>query len=242
MLDLRVSSWAMNKPRPRKLRLEPSVSEGWVRRVMMRGASPNHFAEFLLERADLETWLARYEEVTPTRDSKEDRAAPVDRGHENVRRAAESRRPLEDEEGWSEDLFFDFLEVTSQIPDLEWSIALLQAYLKLGPMPSSAELQALCSFDDDSVWHQQLRIAKQRLTLQARKMGAPALFPRAKTGVGGKRQHPIEPLLFPWLRKWAETRGEGEGVVDGGGLPEPEHWGTAIRKSDQHEEEPREHR
>jgi hypothetical protein len=137
------------------------------------------------------------------------------------------RRARADNAWWSKARFFDFLEVVSSIEDLEWSLALLNAYLRLGPMPKGEDLKALCGFEDDSTWHQELRVAKQRLTLQARRMNAPGLFPRAKTA-GKQRLHPIEPELFPWLREWSQRRGAGDRVA--GKLTEPEQWGATKGK------------
>lgn len=224
--------------KPRTLRLEPAVPEEWIRRVMKQDVSPTEFAEWLLARADLDELLAEYGAQGGNWEGESRDTAQPDRTSDQVRRWTAVAQPVpEDEAGWTKESFFAFLEVVSSIRDLEWSMALLNAYLELGPLPSSEDLQAMCGFDQEYAWHQELRIAKQRLTLQARQMGAPPLFPRAKTAVGGTRLHPIEPRLFPWLKEWAEARHHAEGGIEGSGLPEPEHWGPTVKKSGKYEEE-----
>lgn len=229
--------------RPRTVRLEPSVTEEWVRRVMAQRASPNEFAEWLLSTVDLRLWLTRFQEEAASGSEKmaDNTSDEADNGAE-VRHAAplkptaSSDRGDDEEGGWSKELFFAFLEVVSSIEELEWSMALLTAYRELGPMPSSDRLQDLCGFRGDHAWQQELRIAKQRLTLQARKMDAPPLFPRAKSTSEGTRMHPIEPRLFPWLKQWLEEQARGEDGIEGGGLPQPEQWGPTIEQSDKYSE------
>lgn len=218
----------------RKAKLEPAVTEEWLREVFGHGISPNEFAEWILRSVDLEKWLSVY-----SAGGKAPRHFVKDVGNtENHGRKHSSRRPRaspdhpssQHEKGWSRHLLFDFLEYASSNPDLEWSVALLEAYVQLGPMPTSTELQALCGFEDDHAWQQELRIAKQKLTLQARKMGAPSLFPRAKTGSQGKRLHPIEPRVYTWLLEWVEDIRSNEPP-----LVIPEQWGRAIAAEEKYQ-------
>ncbi|WP_419862076.1 hypothetical protein [Candidatus Palauibacter sp.] len=100
---------------------------------------------------------------------------------------------------------------------------LLGAYVRLGAMPSSDGMRRLCGFADETTWQQALRVSKQRLTLEARRVNAPPLFPRAKSGSEGQRFHPIEPNVFRWLVEWGKQRA-GE-LSPEEAFPQPEAWG-----------------
>lgn len=226
--------------RERVVRLEPAVPEAWIAVVVEKGVSPNALAEWILRGVDLEEWLGRFADAGGLPTTREPDARPAAMSAPEELGGFQSARSVKGEEdsegGWSKSTFFDFLEVATSVSDLEWSMALLAAYLRLGPMPTSEQLQELCGFSRDHAWQQELRVAKQRLTLSARRMDAPPLFPRAKSTPEGERLHPIEPRLFPWLREWVRGRQEGDGGIEGGGLPRPEKWGPAIEKSNKYEE------
>lgn len=224
----------MNKRRHPRVRVEPAVTEDWIREVVEYGASPTEFAEWVLATVDLRSSLERFVE-SPGLGEGEIRVMDSPVGEENkppTMAAADISgvRQNKEDQGWSRASFHRFLDVASRIPDLEWSLALLHAYAHVGPMPTSEQLQAICGFEEDIAWQQELRIAKQRLTLQARKSDAPPVFPRAKSTSDGARLHPIEPVLFPWLQDWIESRKSGSSD-DEVGLPDPELWGPTIEDS-----------
>jgi hypothetical protein len=228
----------MTDEREPRVRLEPFVTEHWIKTVIMSGCSPNEFASWVLRDIDLNAALARFGGDDPATHvvNVEGMDSNVVAGATSVER---TQRPtatasVGSASSWTRDGFFEFLSVVISIQELEYSMTLLGAYLHLGPIPTSDELRRLCGFDNETEWQQALRIAKQKLTLHARRLGAPTLFPRAKTGSEGQRFHPIEPKVYTWLREWiAGADSPGSGARQ---FPNPEDWGRdASGKPDERE-------
>ena len=225
----------MNNRRGPRVRLEPSVPEDWIREVVEHGTSPTRFAEWVLTTVDLQSSLQTFLESRASKEAVVPAFEPwpdMDDEQSGTVAVDIGGMPRKDkvDAGWNRAAFQRFLDVASRIPALEWSVALLHAYAHVGPVPTSEQLQAICGFERDVSWQQELRIAKQRLTLQARRMDAPPVFPRAKSTSDGARLHPIEPALFPWLQEWIESRKSGASD-DEVGLPDPELWGPTIKES-----------
>lgn len=220
----------MNDQREPAVRLEPSVSEAWVREIILAGYSPNEFATWVLEQGDLEELLREYEATPPTRGRQ--RRINTDAQTASLE-AADANSASRDRWrfDWTRTAFFDFLDVVRSIEDMAPSLRLLGAYVRLGAVPSSDGLRRLCGFDDEPTWQQALRVAKQRLTLEARRVNAPPLFPRAKSGSQGQRFHPIEPRLYGWLIEWGERRA-GDFPPEKA-FPDPEAWGLGESTIDQ---------
>lgn len=220
----------MSDQRESALRLEPSVPEAWVREIVLAGYSPNEFATWVLKRGDLEELLSEYGATSPTRGHRRrinPDVATTSLGTADAPRASRDRWRLR----WTRTAFSDFLDLVSSIEDMAPSLRLLGAYVRLGAVPSSDGLRRLCGFDDEPTWQQALRVAKQRLTLEARRVNAPPLFPRAKSGPQGQRFHPIEPRLYGWLIEWGERRAGDLPPEEA--FPHPEAWGLGESTSDQ---------
>lgn len=203
------------------VKLQPAVPEEWLTTVVEYGVSPNEFAAWVLTSIPLDSALARF---VGDSDSGESISAAIttprnSRNHDEQHRLAVGRQ----HPTWTKDRFMAFLEVVTSIDDMWQSASLLGAYLVLGPMPSSSALKELAGFSEDQAWQQALRVAKQRLTIQARRMEAPGLFRRAKAGPRGERLHPIEPLLYGWLKEWGENDADAE--AQKGAFPDPTSWG-----------------
>lgn len=206
------------------MRLEPSVSEEWLRRVVVAGHSPNEFASWLLENSDVDEMLDQFAspdesgpggiEVADASPPETEGALPRRRWTRPTRARVEAgARPRSAR--WTKEEFFDFLDLVGSMEDMAPSFRLLGAYVRLGPVPSSSDLMDLCGFSDEGEWQTALRVAKQRLTIHARRMDLPGLFRRAKAGKKeGERLHPIEPLLFGWLKDWGRLRTDSERLED----------------------------
>lgn len=215
-----------------RVRLEPAVTEEWLRRVVLAGHSPNDFASWVLERVDIQEMLRDYGDTddSETVDDDSTSQATATSAGSATTAPAESQVAVSarSHQGrWTKADFFDFLDLVISIEDMSASSRLLGAYVRLGPIPSSQSLRELCGFDDEGEWQTALRVAKQRLTIQARRMEGPPLFRRAKAGKEeGQRLHPIEPLLFGWLKEWGRVRTDTDQPEDA--FPDPERWGWEI--------------
>ena len=224
-----------------RVRLEPSVSEDWLTRVVVAGHSPNDFASWVLESIDIEEMLDRFSGQGRVGREGSDAPRLEPESGSSMRSSAGPAEPPVDvsprtrSSRWTKEGFFDFLDLVASAEDMAASLRLLGAYLRLGPVPSSGALRGLCGFADDGEWQTALRVAKQRLTIQARRMESPPLFRRAKAGKEeGERLHPIEPLLFGWLKAWGRERTETKQPEDA--FPDPERWGWESSGGDNVEE------
>jgi hypothetical protein len=201
--------------------------------VVVAGHSPNEFASWVLENSDVDEMLGHFErhrQSEPGDVETSDVSPPEIEGVSSTTISTPVTRPRVDPAArtyparWTEEGFFDFLDLVGSVEDMAPSFRLLGAYVRLGPVPSSGALRGLCGFSDEGKWQTALRVAKQRLTIQARRMDFPVLFRRAKAGKEeGERLHPIQPLLFGWLKEWGRVRTESEQLEDA--FPDPERWG-----------------
>lgn len=213
------------------VKLQPAVSEQWLAKVVGGGASPNEFASWALRKLDLEDALDRF-----VNDSYGAELLPS-RGKHHTQHEEEDSTPARTvvvrprQASWSKERFMAFLDLVKSIDDMRPSMTLLGAYVVLGPVPSSSALKNLTLFAQDQAWQQALRVAKQRLTIQARRMESPGLFRRAKAGPRGERLHPIEPLLYGWLKEWGQMEGEDVEVPEKA-FPDPGSWGPSDQSTD----------
>lgn len=215
----------------RVLRVEIAVPEAMIGRIMGSGASPGRFLEFLIDHVPLDEWLSTYGDSRP-RPTTEDWMGsgppriPADRVKEA---STEGERSTDSDVTeseftslrWTEDelrRFCNTLEAdTSQVDGL----ALLAAYAKRGPSPTSSELELVCGFSDRNKWTQALRSTKNSLNGLARKMGLPQVFLRPQT-VRNERVHPLDPALYDWIREW--FRDPVHSVTD------PLQWGIRSKR------------
>lgn len=219
-----------------RVRLEPAVSEEWLRHVVLAGHSPNDFASWVLKHVDIYQMLRDYSGVGDVVAADD---APPSRGSSgSVTGRAELPVDVPPRDGlgrWTKARFYDFLDLVTSVEDMAASSRLLGAYLRLGPIPSSRSLMDLCGFDNEGEWQTALRVAKQRITIQAHRMDGPPIFRRAKAGKeSGQRLHPIEPLLFGWLKDWGRER-TGTGQPEDA-FPDPERWGWEFSGATDNEE------
>jgi hypothetical protein len=214
----------------RTLRVDVSIREERVALLLNAGVSPTEFAKFVLDVLPLEEWVENFKsKVTAERTSPpRSRARPRETWSSNTpRRSIQEFRhslgvvalPDERQEPWSEESFRSYLDVVAVTKDFEEPMFLLAAYNSLGPSPSGSELQRECQFTSERVWQENLRVAKTRLTVQARKVGHSPIFPRPQTTDAG-RLHPISPTLYPLLKKWFAARRDE--------VPTPGNWGRNV--------------
>lgn len=183
-------------------------------RVTKKGIRPNDFAAFILEHVDLDAWIDRYSGQSPPV-SRTAAKSPSRQGQRSRVAAGPGSS------GWSKDRFLELLEVAKATSDFTGPLCLLVAYAEIGPRPTSEDLRTACGFEDEEQWQQELRAAKARLTIMARKMNLPSLFPRAQTS-DGRRLHPVEPALYPWLKEWHNSDEQRN-------LPRPTQWSAESK-------------
>jgi hypothetical protein len=213
---------------PRTLRTEVTLPEIVVGRIMSKGVSPGAFLEFLVSRISLDEWLERFIAGSSGRhlggvsagrvngrSDDEEIGAPAD-----IERPPMVNMPESASAGtrWTEDalrMFFDTLEADTSIVG---GLALLAAYARRGPSPTSSELELVCGFSNRIKWTQALRSTKNGLNGLARRMGLPSVFLRPQT-IRSERVHPLDPTLYAWIREWFKD--PVHSVAD------PSAWGAA---------------
>lgn len=201
-----------------RLSLQVSVSEQWAAKAAQTGRSPTELAEAILESIDPADWKGSAVAPAP--------ASQGNLGRQEFRNSSAYSAPAGDASvpqlsGWSKVDFERYLAVATKMPDFFEPLALLAAYVQLGPMPTSAQLQELCRFEYDLIWQKELRASKARLTIQARRMKLPTFFPRAQSSETS-RYHPIEPAVYGWLLDWHRANPTS--------VPEPQEWGPRIER------------
>src|SRR5690606_30560589 len=147
-----------------RVRLEPAVAEEWVRRVGIAGHSPNEFAPWVLSTVDLDEMLRHFadsEGAAPAEEPERTRPSPHSPPMAASRVLRDAASSTEISGGWTKETFFAFLDLVSSVDDMAGSVRLLGAYLRLGPIPSSQDLKAICGFEDEGEWQTALRVAKQ---------------------------------------------------------------------------------
>jgi hypothetical protein len=217
----------------RALRVDVSIREERVALLLNAGVSPTEFARYVLEVIPLGEWVENFKsaaqpERTSVRSSSRLSRTWSSSSH-SLRKSTQDPRESPDavtfladrQEPWSEDSFRSYLDVVAVTKDFDEPMFLLAAYNSLGPSPSGSELQRECQFTNERVWQEKLRVAKTRLTVQARKVGHSPIFPRPQTTDAG-RLHPISPTLYPLLKKWFEARRDE--------VPTPGDWGRNVER------------
>lgn len=206
----------------RRVGLPASVTEEWLTDVVRRGVSPTLFADFVLDGIDLDQWLHAYTAERGDAAGTDPRliAIPPSRA-----------RPVHGSpRQWTKEAFSSYLDALRK-PGNEHLLCLLAAYSDVGPAPTSRQLQERCGFDDSVLgrvsWYQELRAAKARLTIAARKFGFSPFFEEPRITSRG-RTHPLSTTAYEWLLGWVSQR-QGE-------LPPPERWGRTILQSDKYAE------
>lgn len=199
--------------RTRLIRLDVSLSEESAARLFRARLSPTEFVEFVLREISVDEWISLFEskhkvESVPAADVPTGKAS-VSSLSRRVTTPPEGRHLWVEADGtvrgspWTRTGFMQFMDVVVASKDFESPLRLLDAYTTVGPSPTSAELRTTCGIADENQWQQELRAAKARLTIFARRMGHPSLFPRAQTTEKG-RMHPIDPVLYSWLVEWSQ--------------------------------------
>lgn len=125
---------------------------------------------------------------------------------------------------WTEVGMRRYLSVLSVDKEMMKGFYLLAAYNETGPTPTSSDLKKTCGFDNDKIWYQELRVAKSRLSLQARKMNLPPLFYRPQTA-NGSRFHPLDPNAFVELKRCISEYLNPENS--------PSNWNKLIKTKDE---------
>jgi hypothetical protein len=198
------------------VKIEPSLPEAWLARVLQAGVSPSEFAEFALLQMDLDAVLSAYRT-----------GAKVSPGARAARSEGEPP-PGPGSLDWSAVSFNEFMDVLARTREFRYPLSLLAAYVQLGESPSSDQLQEACGFplNDaawEQVWHQELRAAKARLTIQAQRKSLPRFFVQPSTTSARERLHPIDPTILSWLSDWSRRNPKA--------LPDPKDWGPQIGAS-----------
>src|SRR2546428_6319857 len=182
---------ALRTSEGRVLAVHATVTESTVGRLLEAGLSPAQFIDFVLHEIPLQEWMDRFKnsQIEPgnsdrvewvTNPEIEHEANPGGRSQEK-NQEKRSISEISRTGPWSPQSFARFLDTIRARNDFESPIRLLHAYTKLGPSPTSAELKEMCGFNDENKWQLELRAAKARLTIFARRMGHPPLFIRPQT-------------------------------------------------------------
>jgi len=218
----------------RTLRVDVSIPEDKVAQLFAVNVSPTAFVQFVFDTLPFDEWVSEFRSSERGGAEKRARQSPTESSLVEADAALRqvdwmyayrSRAHLRDlspgsrSEPWSEEAFVQFLNVVAAGKDFNEPLSLLAAYSSCGPTPTSSDLQRMCGFKTERRWQEKLRVTKTRLTVQARKMGRPPIFPRAQTTEAG-RQHPMDPSLYSWLKAWFEAK-EGR-------APNPQNWGPRI--------------
>ena len=202
----------------RGLGLYIPISDHDAAQILDAGISPLEFARFVLEFLTFEECIEKFQKSRGVAAKRMEllsyTMAPGVQTANSPAASSRSKRsvyssptslPLGGSETWSESSFLQFLDVIADNREFKEPLLLLASYEFLGPSPSSQELKSTCHFEEERLWQEKLRVAKTRLTVQARNMGKPPLFPRPQTTESG-RLHPINPTLYLWLKNWFASR------------------------------------
>ncbi|TET89591.1 MAG: hypothetical protein E3J35_09285 [Methanomassiliicoccales archaeon] len=173
------------------------VSEDLVEKLIAQGKKPTFIISAIVQRMSSEM------SVDNMIDYAEGREALVKKAADQ-----EGRSPRDfpsTDRTWTYDAFEEYMRKLMSLAEKRASVgdllSMLIAYYDTNPRPTSEELREARGFGSGQKWYEELRTAKARLTIAAKRVGLPPFFARAY-GSGLKRRHPMDKEVYEFLSRW----------------------------------------
>lgn len=201
-----------------KIKIEIEIPESMAAKIFNLGSTPTEFFKEVINKIqnskDLSKWIANEtaldKQMCMSSGNTKQKSTSASFHIKSPKKLVFGGRRFYLKE-WTKNGFehyMDFLVKSRQKnKDL---LLLLEAYVKLGPIPRSIDLQREIGIINDETWFKEFRATKARLTIYAKKMGIQTCFYRAQ-GNGKDRFHPMDPDVHKWLLEWTE---ENKGFLD----------------------------
>jgi hypothetical protein len=174
------------------------VPEDLVEKLIAQGKKPSVIVTAIIQR------LCTEMDLDDMVDYAEGRASPsIEAG---VHGKSSVQATISSDQTWTYDSFEDYMRSLTSLAEKKASvgdlISMLIAYYDTSGRPTSEELRKARGFGPGQKWYEELRTAKTRLTIAARRMGLPSFFTRAY-GSGLNRRHPMDKKVYGLLSSWA---------------------------------------
>lgn len=176
------------------------LSESLVESLISQGKKPSIIVSAIIQRMSSEVDLDDMIDYAEGRASLP--VVPGAHGKPSVQATISS------DQTWTYGSFEDCMRGLTSLAEKRASvgdlISMLIAYYDTSARPTSEELRKARGFGPGQKWYEELRTAKTRLTIAARRMGLPSFFTRAY-GSGLNRRHPMDKKVYGFLSRWASS-------------------------------------